>query len=364
MNLFIFNKILNDPIISALLSFKETNTEEDYCKAAQGLIKYSRSRITDGSIIKEYLLRTMLEQDGLPDITELRNFLRRDVKNIYNIFFETDWDCLAAEKGLPPLSDISVKTAEYGLDSYALSVKSMTECTSNEALGGAILAHAESFGTGTAAAYAALRWNGLFLEGIEKPDSVRFEYLYGLEEQKRILIENTEKLILGKKANNVLLSGGAGLGKSACIKACLNLFKDSGLRMIELRPSHTNELPDILRCLDNKILKYIIFIDGFESTSADFDSAVSGSAETAGDNVLIYAASDGSADAAKASRFGIRLDFPPQTGGEYIGAVEANLAENGIAMTEELKQDALKWVGKSDFSGRCAEQFVASILNP
>ena len=91
-------QILNDPVIKALLDFKKNEDESSYYTAAQGLIKYSAERLTDKNIIREYVLRQMLEHNNLPDITSLRNFLRNDIKSIYNTFFETDWNKLAASK--------------------------------------------------------------------------------------------------------------------------------------------------------------------------------------------------------------------------------------------------------------------------
>lgn len=170
MNLFIFDKITEDPVVAALLRFQETGDPDAYYTAARGLIDYAGQRLTGQNIIKEYVLRAMLEQDGLPDIANLRNFLRQDVKAIYSGIMDVDWDALFRRQGLVPLCDICTDTIHTGLQSYVSSLESMIECESNEALGGAILAHAESFGTGTATAYAALKWTGETLVGINRPD--------------------------------------------------------------------------------------------------------------------------------------------------------------------------------------------------
>ena len=364
MNLFIFNEILNDPVISALLCFRETGDEAAYYSAAQGLIAYSERRLTDRDIIREYVLRTMLEQNNLPDITHLRNFLRRDVKNIYSVFFETDWDELFRRHEMVPLNDIEPSPKSYDLSSYIFSLTSMIDCTSNEALGGAILAHAEIFGTGISVSHSALIWNGFALEGVKHPDPVCFRDLTGLSYQKQVLLDNTEAFVIGKRANDILLSGNIASGKSSCVKACLNSFKDSGLRLIELRNTQLDELPEILNFINNDILKYIIFIDNLSCKSPDFCSFLSGTAEFRRNNVLIYAVSSGTVSADLKSRFGINLDFPPQTQEEYLQTVEKNLSKNGISITAGLKKDAIAWANNTDgFSGRCAEQYVTSILS-
>ena len=94
------------------------------------------------------MLFRSLEQKSLPDILHLRDFLRHDVKTIYHFFWETDWDAQLHQKGLLPLSDITVPPVPEPVPGYAFSLSAMIDCSSNEALGGAILAHIESFGYG------------------------------------------------------------------------------------------------------------------------------------------------------------------------------------------------------------------------
>lgn len=85
--------------IAALLRFYETGDSADYYTAARALIAYSAHRLTDRNLIAEYVLRSMLEEDLLPDIENLRDFLRRDVKCIYTALLAVDWDQLFREKG-------------------------------------------------------------------------------------------------------------------------------------------------------------------------------------------------------------------------------------------------------------------------
>lgn len=148
MQLFLFNHITKDPVIDALLTFEQGQDEDAYFTAARGLIAFAKRRLTDGNLIHEYVLRTMLEQENLPDIVHLRDFLRHDVKVIYHTFIETDWEALFREKGLVSLCQIPIEPQSTESLSYVFSLRSMMDSTSNEALGGAILAHMESFGTG------------------------------------------------------------------------------------------------------------------------------------------------------------------------------------------------------------------------
>ena len=148
INLFIFNHILDDPTIIALLRYRETHDKNDYYIAARGLINFSETRLTEGNIIGEYVIRTMLENKVLPNVSNLRNFLRHDIKAIYNELLCVDWDGIFTEFGLLPMSDIKTPKTEINTPGYAASIKAMLECSSNEALGGAFLAHIESFKTG------------------------------------------------------------------------------------------------------------------------------------------------------------------------------------------------------------------------
>lgn len=393
IKLFIFGHLETDEVINSLLRFKETQNEEDYYTAAKGLIDFSAQRLTDKNIICEYTLRLMLEHDNLPDITCLRNFLRYDIRAIYNEILAVDWDKIFTENRLLSFSDINIPKIETGLPGYVRSIETMIDSQSNEALGGAILAHVESFGTGPSAAYSALKWKDGKLIGIKKHDAITFDDLTGLEHQKNILIANTESFVLGKPANDVLLTGSSGTGKSSCVKACLNMFKMNGLRLIEVNKSDISELSSVFACIKNDILKYIVFIDDLSFEPGDMSykilkSALDGQAEIRGGNILIYATSnrrgliketwadragyqsdevhrsEGMAERKSLSaRFGINLSFLTPTQTEYLKIVENMLSSNGVEMTEDIRAAALTWqINYNGFSGRTAKQFVASIL--
>ncbi len=393
LELFIFNHTAEDEVISSLMKFKKTKDEAYYYKAARGIIEFSAHRLTDKNIIGEYVLRSMLENESLPDITKLRSFLRHDIKTIYNELLSFDFDKLFAECGLVPFCDIDTPKIKTGLAGYVRSLETMLECDSNEALGGAILAHTESFGTGSSSAYSALKWSGGRLVGITRPDSITFDDLTGLEHQKKVLIENTESFILGRGANDVLLTGSSGTGKSSCVKACLNMFKNSGLRLIELNKSDICDLSSVFSCIKNDILKYIVFIDDLSFEPGDMSykilkSALDGQAEARGRNILIYATSnrrgliketwadregymsdevhrsEGIAERKSLSaRFGINLSFLTPTQSEYLKIVEDMLVANGMEFTDEIRAAALTWqINYNGFSGRTAKQFVANIM--
>ncbi len=147
MELFLFHQeIVQDPIVSALLSFRETGEAAKYYQAARGLLEYAKNRLTSGNIIKEYILHSLLESPNIRYITALRDFLRQDIKAVFHELLEPDWDGLFRERELLPLSNIPFVPQCSEKDAgYVRSLEMMMECTSNEALVGALLAHVESF---------------------------------------------------------------------------------------------------------------------------------------------------------------------------------------------------------------------------
>lgn len=392
MNLFIFNNLNKDKIIKSLLKFKKSGDVKEYYKAARHLIKFSTRRLTNMDLIDEYVLRAMFEQDNLPNPENVRDFLRSDIKTIYDEILCVDWNRLFAEKGLVPVSSVASKPIDTGLHGYARSIEGILNSTSREALMGSFLAHAEVFGTGKSSAYAALKWENKGFKGILNIDPITFDDLTGLEYQKRIIIANTESFVNGKPANDVLLSGSVGTGKSSCVKACLNMFKDRGLRLIELKKSDLDDLTLVFNNISNQILKYIIFIDdlSFEPDDMSYKAlkvALDGQAESRGRNVLIYATSnrrnliketwsdrDGGDEIHRsealaerkslASRFGINLSFLTPTQNEYLTIVEEMLKRENIAMNENIRAKALTWqIQYNGFSGRTAAQFVSNYLS-
>lgn len=394
MNLFVFDNLNSDEIAMSLLKFKNDGNIDAYFKAASGLIDFSSRRLTSGNIIDEYILRTILEQDHLPNPETVRDFIRHDVKTIYECMLTFDWDELCRQNGLVPVSSIAVPPVETGLYGYACSIEAMMKSTSKEALMGAILAHTEIFGTGTTSAFAALRWENKSLVGLQNFDQVTFESLSGLGYQKKILIENTDSFLNGKPANDILLTGSSGTGKSSCVKATLNMFKDRGLRLIELKKSDLDDLTMIFRSINNPALKYIIFIDDLSFEPSDMSYkilkvALDGQAESRSDNVLIYATSnrrnliketwadreggindeihrsEGLAERKSLSaRFGINLSFLTPTQNEYLNIVSDMLCRENIQMDESIRAKALRWqIQYNGFSGRTAAQFVANFIS-
>ncbi len=219
--------------------------------------------------------------------------------------------------------------------------------------------------------------------------------LVGYESQKKELIQNTEAFVEGYKANNVLLYGDAGTGKSASIKAILNQYYNRGLRMIEIYKHEFKELPKVIASIKNRNYRFIIYMDdlSFEDFEIDYKylkAVMEGGLEPKPENVLIYATSnrrhliretwsdrsDMSIDELHHSdtmeeklslsgRFGVTIGYFKPMMEEYLNIVTTLASRHPkIKMTEdELRSAASKWeMHHGGMSGRTAQQFIDSLL--
>ena len=213
--------------------------------------------------------------------------------------------------------------------------------------------------------------------------------LVGCEYQKAALRENTENFLMGRSANNCLLYGDAGTGKSSSIRAILNEYYKDGLRMIEVYKHQYREINSLIDTLKNRNYHFIIYMDdlSFEEFEVEYKylkAVLEGGLESRPDNVLIYATSnrrhlvrenytdreEGENDKHSAetvqeklslyARFGLSLYFGAPAQDEYYEIVDTLALRYGISMEEkELHLQASRWaLSRSGFSGRTASQFI------
>lgn len=229
------------------------------------------------------------------------------------------------------------------------------------------------------------------LEAIKNTDDVRLSDLVGYELQKEKLIENTEAFVRGAKANNCLLFGDAGTGKSTSIKAILNAYYSQGLRMIEIYKHQFRDLSAIIAQIKNRNYRFIIYMDdlSFEEFEIEYKylkAVIEGGLETRPENVLIYATSnrrhliretwtdrsDISQDElhhsdtmqeklSLAARFGVTINYNAPDKKEYLNIVrELAAREPSIQLSDDaLCFEANKWsMQHGGISGRTAQQFI------
>jgi predicted AAA+ superfamily ATPase len=247
----------------------------------------------------------------------------------------------------------------------------------------------------------AFRWRtrrGLagrgYLEPIKHVSATTLNDLQHVDRQKQVLVQNTQQFVQGKPANNVLLTGSRGTGKSSLVKACLNHFAPQGLRLIEVDRGDLADLMDIVDMLAARPEKFILYCDdlSFEEGDMGYKAlkvALDGSVGTQSNNVLIYATSnrrhlvperfsdnrdttrgaDGDIHPGEtleekislSERFGIWLSFYPFSQDEYLDIV-ANWLRAFHCSPEEIaaaQPDALRWaLQRGSRSGRIAWQFA------
>ena len=237
--------------------------------------------------------------------------------------------------------------------------------------------------------------DGLVFHPINNMDKVVLDDLIGYEIQKQKLVENTENFVQGRKANNALLFGDSGTGKSTSIKAIVNQYYDQGLRMIEIYKHQFKDLSNVIASIKNRNYKFIIYMDdlSFEEFEIEYKflkAVIEGGVETKPDNILIYATSNRrhliketwndrndmettnglhrsdtiEEKMSLVNRFGCQICYSKPSNKEYYDIVIGLARKNGLDMTdEELMAEANKWeLSHGGISGRTAQQFINHCL--
>jgi uncharacterized protein len=231
------------------------------------------------------------------------------------------------------------------------------------------------------------------LQGVTHASHISLADLHHVDVQKEQIDQNTRQFVAGKPANNVLLTGARGTGKSSLIKACLNQYANQGLRLIEVEKEHLVDLPDIVELVAQRPERFIIFCDdlSFEEGESGYKAlkvALDGSIATQSDNVLIYATSnrrhllpermsdntsyvhteDGDLHPGEtveekislSERFGLWVSFYPFRQDDYLSIVHYWLKHFDVKVDKAgTEAEALRWaLQRGSRSGRVAWQFA------
>lgn len=252
-------------------------------------------------------------------------------------------------------------------------------------------------GVGLFGQFRAFRWKSAAgqLVGIPTPDPIRLSELVSYDHPKQQLIQNTEFLLQGYTAQNVLLYGSRGAGKSSLVKALLNEYSDRGLRLIEVPKGDLPNLPQILEPLSQSSRKFIIFVDdlSFEDDDENFKAlkvVLEGGVTVRPQNVVVYATSNRrhlireffderprpkDADEIQAwdtvqeklsfsDRFGLTLTFSPADQQTYLTIVRELAEQAGLKIeADNLDWRARQWATRNNGrSGRTARQFIDFLI--
>ena len=394
-NLTVCRDILTDKTLGKIrLALGEPKNNELFFAVAADLIAVAEKLSLKGNLIRAYLLYLLTQKDN-PAARAIRQNGGRIGKCLKYAFTEDI-------KILMPLLTSSpgdifpskiIDEYEPTIVSDKANVVFLREKTADIAdatiVADALIEYYRRFGVGAMADFLVFAWDGRKLAGIEPFFGGRLADLVGCDAQKAEIVRNTTAFVEGRDANNVLLVGARGTGKSSAVKALVNEYGDRGLRLLQLEKSQLKDLPKVMSLLGQIADKhFIIFLDdlSFEETDSEFKylkSAIDGGLRLSPPNVLIYATSnrrhlirenaqdsseaadfhrlDGVNEAISLSdRFGIILHYYAPNQHEYLDIIDHKLKQKGIILSKELlKQEAVRWeMSHSGRNGRIAEQFV------
>ncbi|MDN5331383.1 MAG: uncharacterized protein PWP45_608 [Tepidanaerobacteraceae bacterium] len=417
-SLSIYRKLLENPLIkkfeNLLEAAKSGNSPliaEAYCDLLHGLLAENERPVNVGNSFQNLILDLMLEDENpfslssekagknIPDY--LKKLVKTDLKLLKSVFefdFEVILNFIKArlDFDLPPIpGNRELKENKfpypefYYMEKYNLKHK-LGVSPEWENFVEDLSEFYKKVGCGIFGKYWAFRVkekDGNFnLVGIAEPDPVRIHDIIGYEEQKTEVLRNTEQFVKGFRANNVLLYGDRGTGKSSTVKAMLHEFGERGLRIIEVLKNQLECFPQIIPLLRTRPQRFIVFIDdlSFEEHETEYKylkSILEGSLEKTPENVLIYATSNrrhivrefskDRTDELKpkdtvqeklslSDRFGITVVFPSPDQEAYLEIVEGIAKKRGINLDKEtLRKLALRWeLWNNQRSGRTARQFI------
>ncbi|MCJ8160579.1 ATP-binding protein [Acinetobacter zhairhuonensis] len=240
----------------------------------------------------------------------------------------------------------------------------------------------------------AFKWQDKQLIPIFHPKKIELDDLKGIERQKAKVIQNTLQFLNGLPANDVLLTGSRGTGKSSIVRALLSQYEAQGLRLIEIERDDLSDLPEIQKIIQNRPEKFIVYCDDLAFNAEDenyrsLKSVLDGSLQSGSSNFIIYATSNRrhllpefmhentpvtrvdvpqytelhpqeaiEEKISLSDRFGLWLSFYPMDQALYLEIVAHYLTKSNMPMTDEARAEALRWCqARGQRSGRAAYQF-------
>ena len=385
ISLVIFRGLLDDPAVQALRRMLEarcSGTEDDFVEACAAFEYVLFGRGCDNWT--DYLYEIVMENENVcvrqHDPEALNPLLKAHMEHELQFLNE--------------LSQLTLKDFIQGAEYLDPDVyhESWNVSDRDIAADYAVrLREVGSKGYGIFARYHMFTVENGALVPVKHPDPQQLEELPGYEKEREKVIANTRALLEGKPANNVLLYGDAGTGKSSTVKAVVNELHDRGLRILEVRKEQLHAIPAILDELNTNPLKFILFIDdlSFQKDDDNFSALkaiLEGSVSAKSRNVVIYATSNrrhlvkesfSSRDGddihrndtmqeiiSLSERFGIQVTFQKPNKETYLGIVRHLAEEKGVAMdANELDMLAERFaLGRGGRSARAATQFIDGLL--
>ena len=392
-NLIIYRNLLNDPIIQELRRPKEIFNPELF----EQLIAAAEQYGFMGIVPVEYVLHAISHQENTFSLMaeknqgKVREGLKKAAAKDIVVLREFLTDVFERFKNHSLLGNYKPTkiTMFSGRSILEKCFRNYNVDPSGKAAVQLLCEYYAQYGYGIMADNVAFDWDGenCCLQGIRNYSAMQLKDIYGYEEQKEELERNTEAFLAGRPANNVLLFGDRGTGKSSSIKGIGNKYYDRGLRMVQVSRHNFVQLPKVMQELSKWGKKFIIVLDdlSFEEFEVEYKalkSILDGGLEVKPDNVLFYATSNrrniikevwqdqdqreiSNVDSmnekvSMADRFGIKLYYDSMGQEEYLGVLHRMAVSAGLHLDDNrLEKLAVQWeMTHTGRNGRMARQLI------
>lgn len=286
--LVIFKSLREQPVFSKFINAIDACVNSSTEDAIEAYADFTAELFTHTENLTEYILKLVLENENL-------FMLRKGEGKPTGTLLE---ECLANELALiEEIATIPCKELTDNIDYDGFLPHYLTSETDFSKIYADRIHAINEYGYGIYSQYHVFVIKNGVITPVEFPDDIKIENLHNYENERSQVIANTEALLAGKPANNVLLYGDCGTGKSSTVKAIANDYACKGLRLIELKKKQLHEIPAIVETISKNPLKFIIFIDDLSFTEDDDDFAalkaiLEGSVSSTASNLVIYATSN------------------------------------------------------------------------
>ena len=399
--LLICRSLLDDDVLKCLAAYlEEPGNDKMQFEFASRLIDAAEELGLKGNLLRAYILHRLANNDNIVarSVESTKGHISASLREAFTHDIEV-LEPLLRERPSAYLSISMLDDYQPGCPTVTPGVAGLRGVLDRPwtpaELADALAEYYLRIGCGDISAYHAFRWDDeTGLVGIRHFEPIRFTDLIGYMEQKKALQSNTLAFLAGRPANNVLLVGARGTGKSSSVKALANEYFSMGLRLVQITKPQLSSLPRIMDELRRFASKhFIIFLDdlSFEETEPEYKylkSTIEGGVESRPENVLIYATSNrrhliketwrdrdaGQDELYKADsmnetislsdRFGLIINYRSPNQNEYLAIIDYHLRANGVILPpEELRILGQRWeMEHSGRNGRTAQQFVTHYL--
>lgn len=376
--LVIFRQLLEDSVIASFREMLHARCQEDSAHFTTACADFEAALFEHGDNWSSYLHNAVLESENV--------CIRKAAGGGVSPVMQKTLDKELALLDL--LAEIRLENLTAGLDDAPVFLESWV--TAPVSIAGDYqrrMREVGSKGYGIFARYHVFTVENGQLTPVKHPDPQQLEELPGYEREREKVIANTRALLAGKPANNVLLYGDAGTGKSSAIKAIANAFAEEGLRLVEVKKNQLYQIPDLMDALAANPLKFILFIDDLSFTANDDNFAalkaiLEGSVGGRAHNIAVYATSnrrhliketltDRTGDdihesdtrqelMSLSARFGLTITFGSPDRERYLYIVEQLARQYGVEMEERelaVRSEAFA-IRAGGRSARVAKQFI------